>query len=91
MSLTYTVVVLKEKDGRYSVIVPALEGCATWGDTLPEALRMAEEAILAYVDGFDIALGRSIPSDVEAITVNLGDAAEAAVYKVTARKEAKVA
>ena len=90
MSITYTVAVLKEKDGRYSVIVPALEGCATWGDTLPEALRMAEEAILAYVDGLD-ALGKSIPSDVEAITVNLGDAAEAAVYKVAAREEAKVA
>ena len=58
--MQYTVVVLKERDGRYSVVAPALDGCATFGETLPEALRMAEEAILAYLDGLE-ALGRAAP------------------------------
>jgi predicted RNase H-like HicB family nuclease len=46
MSLTYSVVVLREKGGEFSVVVPALEGCATYGETLPEALRNIEEASL---------------------------------------------
>ena len=89
MSVTYTVVVLREKDGRYSVIVPALEGCATWGDTLSEALHMAEEAIAAYLDGVE-ALGKAVPSDVETVTLNLGESSEAAVYRVAVREAAKV-
>jgi predicted RNase H-like HicB family nuclease len=42
--MTYTVAVLRESDGRYSVSVPALKGCHTWGDTLPEALSHAQGA-----------------------------------------------
>jgi predicted RNase H-like HicB family nuclease len=90
MRLVYTVVVLRENDGRYSVIVPALEGCATWGETLPEALRMAEEAILAYLDGLR-ALGKAIPRDVETVTVDLGETREASIYKVGIEEAAKVA
>ena len=90
MSLTYTVVVVREKDGRYSVVVPALPGCATWGQTLPQALHMAEEAILAYIDGLE-SLGRPVPVDTDTVNVDLGEAAEASVYRVTVQEEAKVA
>ena len=88
--MTYTVVMLREKDGRYSAIVPALAGCATWGETLPEALKMAEEAILAYRDGME-ALGQAMPPDVATVNFDLGEAAEASVYRVTAAEEAVVA
>jgi antitoxin HicB len=88
--VTYTVAVLKEADGRYSVIVPALSGCATWGDSLPEALRMAEEAILAYLDGLQ-ELEKPIPPDVTPVVFDLGDAVEAFVYKVNVRGAAAVA
>ena len=88
--MTYTVVMLKERDGRYSALVPALPGCATWGDTLPEALKMVEEAILAYFDGLE-ALGKPIPPDVETVTFDLGDATEASVYRVAVLEEAAVA
>ena len=88
--MTYTVVVLKEKDGRYSLIVPALSGCATWAETLPEALRMAEEAILAHIDGLE-ELEKPVPPDVEIVTFELGEATEAAVYKVTIEEAAVVA
>jgi len=88
--MTYTVVVLKEKDGRYSVIVPSLSGCATWGETLPEALRMAEEAILAHIDGLK-ELEKPVPPDAEIVTFELGEATEAAVYRVTIEEAATVA
>jgi len=87
---TYSIVVLREKDGRYSVVVPALPGCATWGDALPEALRMAEEAIQAYAEGLR-EQGKSLPADVPVVTVDLGEAAEASVYKLSIPAEAKVA
>ncbi|MCE5238526.1 type II toxin-antitoxin system HicB family antitoxin [bacterium] len=85
--MTYTVVMLREKDGRYSAIVPALPGCATWGESLPEALKMVEEAILAYRDGQE-ALGLPMPADVGTVNFDLGEAAEASVYRVTVAEEA---
>ena len=50
MALTYHVVAIREEDGRYSVSVPALPGCHTWGHDLAEAARMAEEAIELYLE-----------------------------------------
>jgi predicted RNase H-like HicB family nuclease len=88
--MTYTVVVLHERDGRYSVVVPALSGCATWGETLPQALDMAKEAILAYLDGLQ-ELGKPVPPDTETVAVDLGDATEASVYRVLAEEAAAVA
>ena len=67
MKQTYTVVVVPERDGRYSVTVPALNDCATFGESLPEALSMAEEAILAYLDGLQ-ALGKPPEASVYQLT-----------------------
>lgn len=82
MGRTYTVVMVKEPDGRYSVSVPALKGCHTWGDDLAHALRMAEEAVLAYLEG-ERALGKPVPPDVEVFSGSLGEANEALVCKIT--------
>jgi len=87
---TYTVVVTREPDGRYTVTVPALDDCASFGDTLPEALNMIQEAILAYLDGLR-ALGKKPPPDVDAVSVRLGQASEASIYRVAIREEAPVA
>jgi len=87
---TYTVVVVPERDGRYSVTVPALNDCATFGESLPEALSMAEEAILAYLDGLQ-ALGKPPPPDLQAVTIDLGKAPEASVYRLTVEEEMPVA
>ncbi len=83
--MTYTVVVLRETDGRFSVVAPALPGCATWGRTTPQALRMAEEAILAHLDGLR-ALGQEPPPDEPSVTVELADAVEANVYRMDVRE-----
>jgi predicted RNase H-like HicB family nuclease len=54
MSLRYTVVLEREKDGRYSVSVPDLPGCASMGDTHDEALANAREAIECYLEGLKV-------------------------------------
>ena len=88
--MTYTVVLLRENDGRYSVSVPALKGCHTWGETLPEALRMAEEAIQLHLESLE-AHGDPLPPDVQTVAFDLQDATEAVVYKVSIREKATVA
>jgi len=79
--MVYTVVLLREDDGRYSVLVPALKGCHTCGDTLPEALRMADEVIRLFVASLR-ERGLPVPADQSDVTVNMEDASEALVYKL---------
>jgi antitoxin HicB len=46
--MRYTVLLYPEEGG-YSVLVPALPGCVTQGDTVEEALAMARDAIEGHV------------------------------------------
>ena len=62
MARTYTVVLERDEDGGYCVHVPALEGCHTEGDTLAEALLMAEEAISLCLESLSDR-GLPIPDD----------------------------
>lgn len=48
--LEYTVVFQEEKDGGYSVWVPALAGCASQGETFEKALDNIKEAIELYLE-----------------------------------------
>ena len=50
MTTSFTVVLEKEAEGGYTVLVPALPGCHTQGDTRDEALAYAKEAIEAYLE-----------------------------------------
>jgi predicted RNase H-like HicB family nuclease len=47
-ALRYTVLIYPD-EGAYSVVVPALPGCVTWGNTLDEAVASAREAIEGHV------------------------------------------
>lgn len=49
MKYTYPAVFYPEFDGRYSVIFPDLNGLATFGDNLADALAMAQEACKLYL------------------------------------------
>ena len=82
--MTYTVVLLREDDGRYSVFVPALSGCYTWGETLPHALRMAVEAMALHLASL-ADHGDPIPDDVSTFALNLEDAVEAVIHRVEVR------
>lgn len=56
---TYTIVLTPE-DGAYSVTVPALPGCVTFGTSVEEAMTMANDAIALWID--DLAeSGEPIP------------------------------
>ncbi len=48
--LKYTVILVPEEEGGYSVEVPALPGCYTQGETKDEAISMAKEAIELYLE-----------------------------------------
>jgi antitoxin HicB len=48
--LKYTVILIPEEEGGYSVEVPALPGCYTQGETKEEAISMAKEAIELYLE-----------------------------------------
>jgi len=49
VKFAYPAVFTQEKDGRYTVIFPDLEGCAAEGDTLEEAIEKAKEAEAAWI------------------------------------------
>lgn len=46
---SYQTILRPEPEGGYTVIVPSLPGCITYGKTVEEANRMAGDAILGYL------------------------------------------
>jgi antitoxin HicB len=61
-TLNYRIRLEKEDEGGYTVIVPALTGCVTFGETVEEAIAMAKEAIEGYIETL-IDLGKEVPKD----------------------------
>lgn len=49
MKLVYPACFYSEDEGGYSVVVPDLVGCCTQGDTLEEAIQMAQDAALGWL------------------------------------------
>ena len=89
--MTYTVVFVREPDGRYAVHVPALKGCHTWGQDLPHALAMAKDAMGCYLSSL-AKDGVPPPTDVKRFTVaDWGQGKEAVVYQVSVEEGAVVA
>ncbi len=60
--LTYRIVLKEEPEGGYTVTVPALPGCITYGKDIPETYRMAEDAIMAYLES-QVKHGETISDD----------------------------
>lgn len=48
--LTYRILLNREPEGGYTVTVPALPGCITYGENVDEALAMAKEAADLYIE-----------------------------------------
>lgn len=59
---SYTIIVRPEPEGGFTVTVPALPGCVTFGNTLAAARRMAEDAIGGYLQSLR-KHGETIPTD----------------------------
>jgi antitoxin HicB len=51
--MKFNIILEKAEEGGFNVIVPALDGCYTQGDTEEEALENAKEAILCYLEGLE--------------------------------------
>lgn len=47
--LSYRILLKPEPEGGYTVIVPTLPECITYGKTLAEARKMARDAIKVYL------------------------------------------
>ena len=48
--LKYTVIYTSEPEGGFTVTVPSLPGCVTYGQDLKEAKKMAKDAIRVYLE-----------------------------------------
>jgi len=88
--MTYTVVLVRDEDGGYCVHVPALKGCHTEGDTLPEALEMARDAIECYLGSLE-KHGEPCPPDVHTVTFDWENGTEALVYRLSVSEAVAVA
>ena len=60
----YPIVIHKDQDSDYCVIVPDLLGCITAGDTLEDAQNQAAEAIQCHIEGM-LLDGESVPEAKE--------------------------
>ena len=60
--LSYRILLRKEREGGYTIIVPSLPGCVTYGKTIEEAIEMAKEAIELYIESL-IEHGEEIPTE----------------------------
>jgi len=69
-ALRYKIMIRPETDGTYTVIVPSLPGCLTFGDTIEEALERAKEAIEAYIESL-AARGKDIPVEEDQIEATI--------------------
>jgi antitoxin HicB len=68
--LSYRTMLRKEPEGGYTVTVPSLPGCVTYGENIDHAILMAKEAIALYVESLE-AHGEEVPSDAETLEYTL--------------------
>ena len=61
-TIHYNTIFKIEPEGGFTVIVPSLPGCVTYGKDLKEAKEMAVDAIEGYLESLK-KHGESIPSD----------------------------
>ncbi|OIN97377.1 MAG: antitoxin HicB [Anaerolineae bacterium CG03_land_8_20_14_0_80_58_20] len=64
--LSYRVLFREEPEGGFTVTVPSLPGCVTFGQTLEEAKTMAREAIELYLESLQ-AHGEEAPTDEDVL------------------------
>lgn len=67
---TYRVLLTPEPEGGFTVSVPALPGCITYGESIDHALSMAKEAIEIYVETLE-AEGDPVPDDSKTFEYSL--------------------
>ncbi len=66
----FKIVLRSELEGGFTVLVPALPGCVTYGRTLREAKTMAKDAVAAYIASLK-RHGETVPIDRKTILASL--------------------
>ena len=67
---TYKIRLHKEPEGSFTITVPALPGCITYGEDVDEAIAMAKEAIELYIEELKDR-GETIPDDSNTLEYSL--------------------
>jgi antitoxin HicB len=75
MQYNYKLLLRKETEGGYTVFVPSLPGCITYGDNVDEAITMAKEAIELYIEELKDH-GETIPDDSNLLEYTLNVASK---------------
>jgi len=68
--LNYRILLRQEPEGGYTVVVPSLEGCVTFGETIEECIKNAKEAIELFVETLK-EYNEPIPSDENVLEYSL--------------------
>lgn len=66
----YNIIFKPEPKGGFTVIVPSLPGCVTYGKTLEEAKKMAIDAIKGYISSLK-KHKELIPTDEESLFASI--------------------
>jgi antitoxin HicB len=69
-TISYRILLRKEPEGGYTVIVPSLPGCVTYGDTIEDTKKMAKEAIELYLESLK-EHGEEIPTEEDTLEYTL--------------------
>lgn len=67
---TYKIHLQKETEGGFTVSVPVLPGCITYGEDIDEAIAMAKEAIELYIEELQ-ERGEAIPDNSNTLEYSL--------------------
>lgn len=68
--LTYRIILNPEPEGGYTVNVPSLPGCITYGENVDHAIAMAKEAIEGYLEVLK-EQGEEAPDDSKSLEYTL--------------------
>jgi antitoxin HicB len=66
----FNLILRPEPEGGFTVIVPALPGCVTFGRDIAEAKKMAKDAIAGYIESLK-KHKEPIPTDDESLVTSL--------------------
>ena len=72
---SYKILLKKEPEGGYTVTVPPLPGCVTYGESIEKATEMAKEAIELYLESLKAhheEIPKTSPSDLSESCKNTG-------------------
>jgi predicted RNase H-like HicB family nuclease len=71
---TYKILLHREPEGGFTVTVPTLPGCITYGEDVDEAIAMGREAIELYIEVMQ-ERGETVPDDSNTLEYSLNLAA----------------